>query len=111
MGYQYSEEIERSSYRDDGLANGMQLRIHRDSHKEISGVLHAQRDWSNLVSPLCRYHGALGARFHFISVTIPECLPDRLEVVAYANEYSFLYDGKFCYWVRLGIMDQLRNTA
>lgn len=26
-------------------------------------------------------------------VTVPEYLPDRLEIISYANEFTFLYDG------------------
>lgn len=93
MRYQYSERVESHRYRDDGLANNIHLRIHKDSYKEVIGTLRAQNDWSRLVSSLTKYHGGLGDLFSFISVTIPECLPERLEVVAYANEYAFLYDG------------------
>ena len=32
-------------------------------------------------------------QFNMTAVTIPECLPDRLEVIAYANEFAFLQDG------------------
>jgi hypothetical protein len=39
------------------------------------------------------YQGGLGDPFSFIRVTIPECLPERLEIISYANEYAFLYDG------------------
>ncbi|KAH6615376.1 fusicoccadiene synthase [Boeremia exigua] len=88
----YSDVVERSSYRDDGLSNGIELRVHRSQYMEIIGSLHAQRDWSDLVSPVVRYHGGLGDRFNFVSVTIPDCLPERLEIIAYANEYAFLYD-------------------
>lgn len=95
MRYQYSEAVERSSYRDDGLANGIQLRSHRDQHKEINGSLRAQHDWSRLVNPVFDYHGGLADRFNFVSVTIPDCLPERLEIISYANEYAFLYDGMF----------------
>jgi hypothetical protein len=93
MEYRYSKPLERGTYRDDGLAHGIQLRCHRDELKEIAGALRAQRDWSRAVSPVTNYHGGLGDRFSFIMVTIPECLPDRLELLSYANEYAFLYDG------------------
>jgi hypothetical protein len=93
MRYQYSEAVNNDQYEDDGLANGIQLRMHKDSHKEIASTLRLQRDWNQLVSPVREYHGGLGDRFSFISVTVPECLPERLEIVSYANEFAFLYDG------------------
>lgn len=30
-----------------------------------------------------------------MSVTVPECLPERLEVISYANEFAFLHDGQY----------------
>jgi hypothetical protein len=89
----HSRAVARDLYRDDGLAHGIPLRIHNDPWKEIVGALRAQKDWSKAVSPVPNYHGGLGNRFSFIRVTIPECLPDRLEIMSYANEYAFLYDG------------------
>jgi hypothetical protein len=95
MEFCHSTLRERGTYRDDGLAHDIPLRVHRDEFKEIAGALRAQRDWSRFVSPVKHYHGGLGDRFSFIMVTIPECLPDRLEIMSYANEYAFLYDGMF----------------
>lgn len=40
------------------------------------------------------YKGGLGDPFTFVSVTVPECHPDRLELISYANEFAFLYDDK-----------------
>jgi hypothetical protein len=93
MRYQHSEAVDRATYRDDGLAGNMQLRVHSESHKEVTGTLRAQRDWNRLVNPVKNYRGGLGDRFSFMSATVPECLPERLELLAYANEYAFLYDG------------------
>jgi hypothetical protein len=95
MHAQYSEAVDHGSYRDDGLSNGIPLRVHRKQHLEIQGSMRAQHDWSTLVSPIDGYYGGLGDRFNFVSVTIPNCLPERLEVVSYANEFAFLYDGMF----------------
>lgn len=93
MEFHHSKQLEQGTYRDDGLANGIRLRVHRDELKEIAGALRAQKDWSRSISPVTNYHGGLGVRFNFVMVTIPECLPDRLEIMSYANEYAFLYDG------------------
>lgn len=93
MEFNFSEELDPVTYRDDGLAHGIPLRIHKDPFKEIAGAIRAQKDWSYHVSPVSDYLGGLGQPFSFIRVTIPECLPERLEVMSYANEYAFLYDG------------------
>lgn len=94
MDFKHSNVLAPGTYRDDGLANGIPLRIHKDPFKEIAGTLRAQQDWNKNVSPVKDYQGGLGEQFSFIRVTIPECLPDRLEIISYANEYAFLYDGR-----------------
>ncbi|KAH6670533.1 isoprenoid synthase domain-containing protein [Halenospora varia] len=38
------------------------------------------------------YKGGLSHPCSFVGATVPECLPDRFELLSYANEYSFLYD-------------------
>lgn len=95
MDFCHSDQLAPGSYRDDGLANSCALRIHKDPDAEMAGSLRAQRDWTNHVSPVRDYHGGLGDVFSFVRVTIPECIPDRLEIISYANEFAFLYDGTF----------------
>jgi hypothetical protein len=94
MEYNYSRLVPTDTYDTDGLSFHVSLRNHRDPYKEERGALQAQRDWHEQVSPLSRYHGGLGPAFSFVRVTVPECLPDRLEIMSYANEFAFLYDGK-----------------
>ncbi|KAF5565863.1 hypothetical protein FNAPI_1411 [Fusarium napiforme] len=92
MDFCYSEVIDASRYETHELDNGIPLRMHRDSLKEIDGALRAQKDWSRYVRPVHGYKGGLADPYGFISVTIPECRPERLEIVSYANEFAFLYD-------------------
>ena len=93
MQFRYSETIDPSTYHAQGLCDGIPLRMHKDPDKETIGAIRAQRDWARLVGPVGLYRGGLGARYSFIRVTVPECLPDRLEIMSYANEFAFLYDG------------------
>ena len=93
MLYKYSEPVDHKTYRNDGLAHDIPLRVHKDSQKEITGARRAQEDWSRLMGSIDEFHGVMAERFSMISVTIPECLPERLEIVSYANEFAFLYDG------------------
>lgn len=96
MEYRYSKEVDLGTYGPThGLAEGIPLRVHKDAFKETDGTLRAQKDWSENVSPLHEYKGGLGERFSLMSVAVPECLPDRLEAISYANEFAFLYDGRF----------------
>ena len=93
MEYRYSEEIDPAFYETHGLAHGIPLRIHKDPYGEINGALRAQNDWSQCVRPVVGYKGGLSDPFSFIRVTVPECRPERLEIISYANEFAFLYDG------------------
>lgn len=93
MNFIYSEEVDPQSYDTHGLAPGIPLRLHKDAVKEIKGALRAQSDWNRHVSPVHGYLGGLGDPYSFIRVTVPECRPERLEVISYANEFAFLYDG------------------
>jgi len=94
MDFQYSTVVDHDTYITDGLCDGIPLRIHNDTTSEIIGAVRCQKDWSEHVSLIANYKGTLGTPFSFIRVTIPETLPDRLEIISYANEYAFIYDGE-----------------
>jgi fusicocca-2,10(14)-diene synthase len=95
MELRYSEHIDPKTYETHGLCDGIELRIHKDPYGEIKGALRCQRDWAKLVAPVKQpFWGTLGDPYSFIRVTIPETLPERLEILSYANEFAFIYDGK-----------------
>jgi hypothetical protein len=94
MNFQYSDVVDPSTYVTDGLCDGIPLRIHKDAMSEIKGAVRCQKDWSEHVNPVANYKGTLGTPFSLIRVAIPESLPERLEIVSYANEFAFIYDGK-----------------
>ncbi|KAL4747484.1 hypothetical protein BDW72DRAFT_206440 [Aspergillus terricola var. indicus] len=95
MEFRYSTEVDPSAYETHGLDGGIRLRVHADpDNKERSGTLRAQNDWNRRVSPVANYKGGLGGPYSFIRACVPECLPERLEIVSYANEFAFLYDDK-----------------
>jgi hypothetical protein len=95
MDFKYSEQISPALYDAHGLSCGIPLRLHKDRSKEIKGALRAQEDWSDTVQTIVDYKGGLGNPYSFICVTVPECVPERLEIISYANEFAFLYDGTF----------------
>ena len=98
MDFLYSDKIDPSKYKTDGLCDGIDLRRHKDPSAEIRGVTRCQNDWSKFIGPLKNYKATLGP-FSFVGVTIPECLPERREIVSYANEFAFLYDGTYISWL------------
>lgn len=97
MEHQYSRLVNPSEYvhKDlEGLFDGIPIRQHEQSTKEVIGCVRAQKDWTKHVHSLEDYKGGLGDRYNLMAICIPECLPDRLEVVSYANEFAFLHDGE-----------------
>jgi hypothetical protein len=93
MESKYSKIIDPSKYETQGLCGEIPLRMHKYPQNEDIGTVRCQRDWHHLVSPLKSYKGGLHAKWNFMSVSVPECLPERLEIISYANEFAFLYDG------------------
>lgn len=94
MEYLYSSVVDTGCYDPEGLCNGIPLRVHKYADLEDIGAIRAHEDWRKYVGPVEEYHGGLGPRFSFITVSIPECLPERLEVISYATEFAFMQDGQ-----------------
>ncbi|KAK3304736.1 isoprenoid synthase domain-containing protein [Chaetomium strumarium] len=71
----------------------MPLRVHRNASLADRGALRAQRDWQRSIGPLPPgYSGAMGPEHNFVSTCMPDLLPERLELVAYAVEFTFIID-------------------
>jgi len=66
--------------------------MHRNDLLADLGCLRAHEDWNKLVAPVKLFKGGISARYNWMSVSVPECLPGRLEILAYANEIVFLHD-------------------
>lgn len=95
MEYHYSDLLEPSQYETNGLCDELPVRKHVAEDLEEIGTFKAQEDWRGLVAPLLsHYKGGLGPKHSFMAVSLPECLPERFEIVSYANEFAFLHDGK-----------------
>ncbi len=93
MKYIHSTLVDPSTYETEGLCEGIALRIHINPDLEEKGVFEAQEDWRKFVGPVENYRGCLGPKHNFTAITVPECLPERLEIISYANEFGFLHDG------------------
>ena len=94
MAFKYSTPIDASKYDPDGLCEGIELRRHAAADLEEIGAFRVQEDWRRLVGPLEKpFRGGLAPNFSFITVAVPECLPERLEITSYALEFGFIHDG------------------
>lgn len=93
MEYKFSSIVDPAIYETHGLCDGIPLRCHFNPELEEIETLRCQEDWRRWVGPLGFYKGGLGPRWNFMAITVPECLPERLGVIGYANELAFLHDG------------------
>lgn len=93
MEFMYSIVVDPSIYEAQDLCGDIPLRLHKYWKLEEIGAFRAQDDWRSLVGPVEIYKGGLGPKFNLMATAIPECLPERLEIISYANEFAFLYDG------------------
>ena len=99
MAHHYSCLVDPSEYDGkslEGLFDGIPLRMHNGWVKHDIGAFRLQEDWSRLVRPLDHYRGGAAAKWSFVPVTVPECIPERLEIISYAFEFGFLQDGMYC---------------
>ncbi|EED11493.1 geranylgeranyl diphosphate synthase, putative [Talaromyces stipitatus ATCC 10500] len=92
MEFKYSTVIDPTTYETHGLCDGIDLRCHESPELEEIETLRCQENWREWVGPLGFYKGGLGPRWNFMAITVPECLPERLGVLGYANELAFLHD-------------------
>lgn len=96
MEHQYSRLVDPLEYQLEGLeglVDDIPLRQHIDAVRGDIGAIRAQEDWQKLVSPLENFTGGLAFKFSFVPVTMPDCIPDRLEIISYANEFAYIHDG------------------
>jgi hypothetical protein len=94
MEFRYSSLIDPSEYETHGLCDEIPLRRHNNTQEVDIGATRCHADWNSLVKPLQTYYkGGLHPKYSALSVAIPECLPERLQIIAYAIDFAFLYDG------------------
>jgi fusicocca-2,10(14)-diene synthase/ophiobolin F synthase len=93
MEYRHSQVVDPSLYDNDGLFEGIALRVHHNTELEDRGCLRARRDWQQLHDSVpSTYTGVMGPEYSFVSTWFPETLPDRFELMAYMHEMAFLFD-------------------
>ncbi|KAK3345873.1 isoprenoid synthase domain-containing protein [Lasiosphaeria hispida] len=97
MEFRYSSVLDPSIYdtATQGLLDGVQIRVHKGRVLDDLGIIRAQKDWREHVSPLNGYRGCLHPGHSYVTILVPECLPDRLEIMGYATEFAFLQDDVF----------------
>ena len=95
MEFRYSSVLDPSTYDTHGLCDGIQPRLHNDHDVDDLAIIRAHQDWRENVAPIGLFRGCLHPKYSFVSLCMPECLPERLDIVSYANEFGFLHDDIF----------------
>jgi hypothetical protein len=88
--YDFSGEVAVHSVSD--LIQDLPARKHVAADVEEAATFEAQQDWEEAVGPKLDFMGCMGSEHNFISLTLPECLPQRLAIVSYACEFAYLND-------------------
>ena len=94
MDYKYSTVVDPSTYDDFGLCDTLPLRVSRYGNLADKGCRRAQEDWTRFVGRISGFTGCQCPRFNAIAAAVPECRPERMEMITYANEFAFLHDGE-----------------
>jgi hypothetical protein len=92
MESRFSKVTRCAQYEESGLCEGIPLLLSKEATLADLGAVKAQEDWRRYIGPLENYRGGMGPEISYIPAIIPECLPDRLEVMGYANEFGFMHD-------------------
>lgn len=95
MDHKWSYPIDPASWDDEGLCEGIDVRMHVAGDLEDIGIFRVAEDWRRLVGPLpAPFKGGMGPRWSFLTCAVPEIRPERMEICSYALEYGFIHDGK-----------------
>ena len=94
MEFKYSSVVDPSTYDDFGLYDSIPLRVSNFGHLADEGSNRARDDWKRYTGKYPETTSGLCPHFHhFLSATIPECLPERMEVLGYLSEFGLSHDG------------------
>ncbi|KAF5230353.1 hypothetical protein FANTH_13878 [Fusarium anthophilum] len=92
MEFRYSKELDPAGLDTEALCLNVPFRMHQSPGREDLGAIMAQEDWKEIIGAFVTPKAGLSPKFNFLSVAFPETIPDRLEVLAYFNEYGLLHD-------------------
>ena len=96
MQHVYSREYDAESASRQGCWSILPLRIHKGERIANDASYEFIADWEKVAGKvegvddtICLCPGG-----HFVALTIPECLPERLRIVTRLSDFSYVYDGK-----------------
>jgi hypothetical protein len=96
MDYEFSVPLDPAIVREHGCFTTLAPRRSITAHEEIADKASRQLlAWVFSDAPNTDYtRYSIGPLGHAVALTIPECLPDRLEPITHWVELGFIHDGK-----------------
>jgi hypothetical protein len=91
VGAEHSAPL-KCSFKFMELFESLPVKISQHEQLANKGCLQARDDWRRYFGTVRGFVFCLG-KYNAIAVAVPDCLPERIEAVAYASEIAFLYDG------------------
>jgi hypothetical protein len=85
-----AETLDISQYATDGFCQDYPLKRHRHEALANAGSLEARRDWARYIGHAGEFGGCNPLNGNFTALVLPLCRPDRIRLVAYILECTFL---------------------
>jgi hypothetical protein len=90
-----SSLIPTSRIKSTGAFTQFAARLSTNNHLADSGTLRARSDYAAIVGNSPSSDGGASTVGNFNGLLYFDCLPDRIEILAYLNELAFLHDGRY----------------
>jgi hypothetical protein len=88
-----SSLIPTSRIKSTGAFTQFAARLSTSDHLADSGAMRARNDYATIVGHPPSSDGGASTAGNFNGLLYFDCLPDRIEILAYLNELAFLHDG------------------
>jgi hypothetical protein len=92
--YNFSEEIDPDIAKAQGCFTTLPIRVHRDKQAAEEASQRLVAEWENKMKGGHKADSiaSFGPNGHLVALSIPECLPERLELVTYVTDFMFFHD-------------------
>lgn len=94
MEFKYSTPVPVETVRKSGCFTTLPVRYHRDEELAIRESKRMEADWQNAFGTPPFSQGCQNPAGHLASLSLPECLPDRIGICSYIMDYMLHHDGK-----------------
>jgi hypothetical protein len=85
-----AETLEIAQYATHGFCPAYPLKRHRHEKLANAGCHEAREDWAKYIGPAREFGGCNPLDGNFTALALPLCKPERLKLVAYLLECTFL---------------------